>query len=122
LRSLGYAPQRDFVTAVAAGGETLFQTPGWENYFVRLKVDRRTEKVEFRVVCEGDATAVTAADRARDRTIEEAWCRTSTELEGKLQEAQIDLAMSRRVARDDRRKEAARRGSASAQEQRLRRP
>jgi hypothetical protein len=98
LKDLGYggAP-RELKTAFSRGGETLFQKPGWGSYFCRLRVDPETQSVDFRIVCEGDAASVNAANRALDRKMEEAWCSSFSELEQKLKKQGVSLEMSRRT-------------------------
>ncbi len=73
LRDLGYEVEDIEATLFADGGVVHFRRPGWESYFVRVRVDPRERTVNFNVVrARGDEQS---AERLRlDTLAEDRWC------------------------------------------------
>ena len=73
LRDLGYEVETIEATLFAAGGTVHFRRPGWESYFVRLRVDAGERTVNFNVVrARGDEE--TAERKRQDVLAEDRWC------------------------------------------------
>ena len=73
LRDLGYEVDDIEATLFVDGGTVHFRRPGWENYFVRLRVDPRERTVNFNVVrARGDEE--NAERRRLDALAEDRWC------------------------------------------------
>lgn len=72
LHELGYQVEELKETLFVEGGVLHFRRPGWGNYMVRLRVDAKTDAVNFNVV-----RAVTEGDNERsvlDHLAEDRWC------------------------------------------------
>ncbi len=96
LRDLGYEVEEIESTLFAAGGTVHFRRPGWESYFVRLRVDPREQTVNFNVVrARGDEE--TAERRRLDALAEDRWCAEFPRLMRTLEARGLRLDVRRRL-------------------------
>jgi hypothetical protein len=73
LRDLDYEVEDIEATLFVDGGTAHFRRAGWENYFVRLRVDPASQSINFNVVrASGDADS--AERRRQDVLAEDRWC------------------------------------------------
>lgn len=96
LRDLGYEVEPIAATLFAAGGTVHFRRPGWENYFVRLRVEAREQTVNFNVVrARGDEE--TAERKRLDALAEDRWCAEFARLMQTLDSRGLQLDVTRRL-------------------------
>ncbi|MEO8441990.1 MAG: hypothetical protein ABI547_05845 [Betaproteobacteria bacterium] len=96
LRDLGYEVEDIEATLFADGGTVHFRRPGWENYFVRMRVNPREHTANFNVVrASGDEQT---AERARlDALAEDRWCAEFPRLMQTLAARGLTLDVTRRL-------------------------
>ena len=96
LRDLGYEVEDIEATLFVDGGAAHFRRAGWENYFVRLRVNPREHTVNFNVVrARGDEE--TAERRRLDALAEDRWCAEFPRLLQTLAARGLDLDVTRRL-------------------------
>jgi hypothetical protein len=96
LRDLGYVVDDIEATLFVEGGAIHFQRKGWENYFVRMRVDPSDKEVNFNVVrARGDEE--TAERRRLDALAEDRWCTEFPRLLETLAARGLQLDVSRRL-------------------------
>ena len=96
LRDLGYDVEDIEATLFADGGVVHFQRPGWENYFVRLRLDPRERTVNFNVVRARGGEQ--SAERTRlDTLAEDRWCAEFPRLAETLAARGLALDVKRRL-------------------------
>ena len=97
LRDLGYEVEDIEATLFVDGGTVHFHRPGWENYFVRLRVDPLEHTVNFNVVrARGDEE--TAERRRLDALAEDRWCAEFPRLMQTLAARGLQLDVTRRLS------------------------
>jgi hypothetical protein len=96
LRDLGYEVEDIEATLFVDGGTTHFRRAGWENYFVRLRVDPRTRSIDFNVVRAG-AQGDGAERRREDVLAEDRWCAEFPALMRTLEARGLVLDVRRRL-------------------------
>jgi hypothetical protein len=97
LRDLGYEVEDIEATLFVDGGAVHFHRPGWENYFVRLRVDPLEHTVNFNVVrARGDEE--TAERRRLDALAEDRWCAEFPRLMQTLAARGLQLDVTRRLS------------------------
>lgn len=95
LRDLGYEVEGIGETLFVEGGVAHFQKAGWNDYFVRLRVDAGRSTVNFNVVRAGQA----GEDRRReDMLAEERWCAEFPRLKETLALRGIAIDVTRMLA------------------------
>ena len=95
LRDLGYEVDGITETLFVEGGVAHFQKPGWNDYFVRIRVDVARTALNFNVVRPGAA----GDDRRReDMLAEERWCAEFPVLQKTLAARGLKVAVSRMLA------------------------
>lgn len=95
LRDLGYEVEGIGETLFVEGGVAHFQTAGWNDYFVRLRVDAHRGSLNFNVVRAGQA----GEDRRReDMLAEERWCAEFPRLKETLALRGIAIDVTRMLA------------------------
>jgi len=96
LRDLGYEVDGIEATLFATGGTVHFRRPGWDNYFVRLRVDADERNVNFNVVrASGDEPST---ERQRlDALAEDRWCAEFPRLLDTLAARGLRLDVTRRL-------------------------
>ncbi len=97
LRDLGYEVEGIEATLFAGGGAVHFRRPGWESYFVRLRVDAREQTVNFNVV-RAKGAEETAERRRQDALAEDRWCSEFPRLLRTLESRGLRLEVTRRLA------------------------
>ena len=96
LRDLGYEVEDIEATLFADGGTMHFTRPGWQNYFVRMRVNARERTANFNVVrASGDED--TAERRRIDALAEDRWCAEFPRLMETLAARGITLNVTRRL-------------------------
>ena len=96
LRDLGYEVEDIEATLFVDGGAVHFRRAGWDNYFVRLRVNPREHTVNFNVVrARGDEE--TAERRRLDALAEDRWCAEFPRLLQTLAARGLDLDVTRRL-------------------------
>jgi hypothetical protein len=96
LRDLGYEVEDIEATLFVDGGTAHFRRAGWENYFVRLRVDPASRSVNFNVVrASGDADS--AERRRQDVLAEDRWCAEFPKLVQTLEARGLKLTVTRRL-------------------------
>ena len=96
LRDLGYEVEDIGATLFVDGGAVHFRRKGWENYFVRLRVDPRERTANFNVVrAKGDEE--TAERRRLDALAEDRWCAEFPRLMQTLAARGLELDVTRRL-------------------------
>lgn len=96
LRDLGYDVDDIEATLIADGGTVHFRRRGWENYFVRMRVDARERTANFNVVrARGDEE--TAERRRLDALAEDRWCAEFPRLMATLAARGLKLDVTRRL-------------------------
>lgn len=96
LRDLGYDVDDIEATLFADGGTVHFRRRGWENYFVRMRVDARERTANFNVVrARGDEE--TAERRRLDALAEDRWCAEFPRLMATLAARGLKLDVTRRL-------------------------
>lgn len=100
LKDLGYQVEPVAETLFAEGGMLHFQRPGWEGYYVRLRVNAREKTVNFNVVRARRESAVEEASSERQRQdfmAEERWCAEFPKLMQTLAARGLQLEVTRRL-------------------------
>ena len=96
LRDLGYEVEDIEATLFADGGTVHFRRAGWENYFVRMRVDPRERTANFNVVrASGDED--TAERRRLDALAEDRWCAEFPRLMETLAARGLTMDVTRRL-------------------------
>ena len=96
LRDLGYEVDDIGATLFVDGGTVHFRRKGWENYFVRLRVDPRERTANFNVVrAKGDEE--NAERRRLDALAEDRWCAEFPRLMQTLAARGLELDVTRRL-------------------------
>ena len=96
LRDLGYEVEDIEATLFVDGGAVHFRRAGWDNYFVRLRVNPREHTVNFNVVrARGDEE--TDERRRLDALAEDRWCAEFPRLLQTLAARGLDLDVTRRL-------------------------
>jgi len=96
LRDLGYEVEDIEATLFVDGGAVHFRRPGWDNYFVRLRLDPHEHTINFNVVrASGDED--TAERRRLDALAEDRWCTEFPRLLQTLAARGLDLDVTRRL-------------------------
>lgn len=96
LRDLGYEVEDIEATLFADGGAAHFRRAGWENYFVRLRVDPAGRSINFNVVrASGDEE--NAERRRQDALAEDRWCAEFPKLLQTLAARGLALDVTRRL-------------------------
>lgn len=96
LRDLGYEVDDIGATLFVDGGAVHFRRKGWENYFVRLRVDPRERTANFNVVrAKGDEE--NAERRRLDALAEDRWCAEFPRLMQTLAARGLELDVTRRL-------------------------
>jgi hypothetical protein len=96
LRDLGYDVEDIESTLFVDGGTAHFRRDGWENYFVRLRVDPASRSINFNVVrASGDADS--SERRRQDVLAEDRWCAEFPKLMQTLEARGLKLAVTRRL-------------------------
>jgi hypothetical protein len=100
LRDLGYEVEGIEATLFVQGGAVHFRRPGWDNYFVRMRVDADEHTVNFNVVrARGDEE--TAERRRLDALAEDRWCAEFPKLLQTLAARGLRLDVTRRLGAGD---------------------
>lgn len=95
LRDLGYEVDGIGETLFVEGGVAHFRKEGWDDYFVRLRVDATRNTVNFNVVRSG----APGEDRKReDQRAEERWCAEFPHLQATLAARGLNLGVTRMLA------------------------
>src|SRR6185436_704742 len=93
---LGYDVEDIEATLFAGGGTVHFTRPGWENYFVRMRLNPRERTANFNVVrASGDED--TAERRRLDALAEDRWCAEFPRLMETLAKRGIRMDVTRRL-------------------------
>ena len=96
MRDLGYEDEPIDATLFTDGGTAHFRRAGWENYYVRLRVDPERRSVNFNVVrARGDEE--TAERRRLDALAEDRWCAEFPKLLQTLEARGLALTVKRRL-------------------------
>jgi hypothetical protein len=96
LRDLGYEVEDIDATLFVGGGIAHFRRPGWDDYYVRLRVDAREHTVNFNVVRARGAED-TAERRRLDALAEDRWCAEFPRLMETLHARGLTLDVTRRL-------------------------
>lgn len=97
LRDLGYEVEDIEATLFCDGGTVHFRRAGWENYFVRMRVNPREGTANFNVVrTQGDED--TAERRRLDALAEDRWCAEFPRLMETLAARGLAMHVERRLA------------------------
>lgn len=92
LKDLGYAIEEIEETLFVEGGVAHFQKPGWDDYFVRLRVDPKRNTMNFNVVRAGTTGEVR---KVEDMLAEERWCAEFPKLFDTLKARGIPITVTR---------------------------
>jgi hypothetical protein len=96
LRDLGYEVEDIEATLFCDGGVVHFRRPGWENYFVRMRVNPGERTANFNVVrASGDED--TAERRRLDAVAEDRWCAEFPRLMETLASRGLAMDVTRRL-------------------------
>lgn len=96
LRDLGYEVEDIEATLFADGGTVHFRRSGWDNYFVRLRLDPSEHTVNFNVVrARGDEES--EERRRQDALAEDRWCAEFPKLLQTLAARGLALDVRRRL-------------------------
>ena len=96
LRDLGYEVEDIEATLFVDGGAVHFRRAGWDNYFVRLRLNPPEHTVNFNVVrASGDED--TAERRRQDALAEDRWCSEFPRLLQTLAARGLALDVTRRL-------------------------
>jgi hypothetical protein len=100
LQDLGYQVEDIAETLFVEGGVMHFQRPGWEDYFVRMKVDTEENHFNFNVVRTKFAEKYKEENQLmrEDFMAEERWCAEMPKLLKTLETRGIALDMTRQMA------------------------
>ncbi|MEN6585816.1 MAG: hypothetical protein ABFE02_07225 [Sulfuricella sp.] len=97
LRDLGYEVEGVASTLFVDGGVVHFQRRGWENYFVRLRLDARDKTLNFNVV-RPRGEEDNAQRRRLDTLAEDRWCSEFPRLQQTLAARGLNLNVTRQLA------------------------
>lgn len=97
LRDLGFEVEAVENTLFVEGGMVHFQRPGWENYFVRLRLDPREQTLNFNVVRPRGGED-NAERRRLDMLAEDRWCSEFPRLMKTLEARGLLLKVTRQLA------------------------
>lgn len=98
LKDLGYQVEEVAETLFVEGGMLHFQRPGWEGYYVRLRLNAREQTLNFNVVRarqEHAADEASAEQKRLDFMAEERWCAEFPQLMATLAARGIKLDLTR---------------------------
>ena len=96
LRDLGYEVEDIQATLFVDGGTVHFRRAGWENYFIRMRVDELERTANFNVVrARGDED--TAERRRLDALAEDRWCAEFPRLMETLAARGLSMEVTRRL-------------------------
>jgi hypothetical protein len=98
LRDLGYEVEGVASTLFVDGGVVHFQRQGWENYFVRLRLDARDKTLNFNVVRPRGEEEDNAQRRRLDTLAEDRWCSEFPRLQQTLAARGLNLNVTRQLA------------------------
>ncbi len=96
LRDLGFEVESVESTLFVEGGMVHFQRPGWENYFVRLRLDPREHTLNFNVVRPRGGED-NAERRRLDTLAEDRWCSEFPRLMKTLEARGLLLKVTRQL-------------------------
>lgn len=96
LRDLGYEVEEIAHTLFVEGGVSHFQREGWEDYYVRLRVDPREQTINFNVVRPRGMEDSTLRKRL-DFLAEERWCAEFPKLQATLAARGIVFTVTRQL-------------------------
>ena len=96
LRDLGYEVEGVANTLFVDGGVVHFQRQGWENYFVRLRLDPREQTLNFNVV-RPRSDEDNAERRRLDTLAEDRWCSEFPRLMKTLEARGLLLKVTRQL-------------------------
>ncbi|MCC6195677.1 MAG: hypothetical protein IT518_14535 [Burkholderiales bacterium] len=96
LRDLGYEVEDIEATLFADGGTVHFRRDGWDNYFVRLRLDSDERTVNFNVV-RAQADAESEERRRQDVLAEDRWCAEFPKLMQTLAARGLQFDVQRRL-------------------------
>ncbi|MEO8753613.1 MAG: hypothetical protein ABI624_13140 [Casimicrobiaceae bacterium] len=96
LRDLGYEVEDITATLFVDGGAVHFRRAGWENYFVRLRLNPHEHTVNFNVV-RARGEEETAERRRLDALAEDRWCAEFPRLLQTLAARGLELNVTRRL-------------------------
>lgn len=96
LRDLGFEVEGVESTLFVEGGMVHFQRPGWENYFVRLRLDPREQTLNFNVV-RPRSDEDNAERRRLDTLAEDRWCSEFPRLMKTLEARGLLLKVTRQL-------------------------
>jgi hypothetical protein len=96
LRDLGYEVEDIEATLFAEGGTVHFRRKGWEQYFVRMRLDAAEHTVNFNVV-RGIGDEENAERRRIDALAEDRWCAEFPRLMQTLAARGLELSVTRRL-------------------------
>lgn len=95
LRDLGYAVEDIEETLFVEGGVAHFQKPGWDDYFIRLRIDPKRGAMNFNVVRAATSGGAGEDRQREDMLAEERWCSEFPKLFETLKARGIDIAVTR---------------------------
>lgn len=96
LRDLGYEVEGVENTLFVEGGVVHFQRKGWENYYVRLRLDPRDATINFNVV-RPRGEEESAARKRLDTLAEDRWCTEFPQLLKALEARGLSLKVTRQL-------------------------
>lgn len=97
LRDLGYEVEDIDATLFATGGTVHFRRAGWDDYFVRMRIDTTEHTANFNVV-RPRGPDESAERRRRDTLAEDRWCADFPRLLQTLAARGLKLDVTRRLA------------------------
>jgi hypothetical protein len=100
LKDLGYRVEAVDETLFAQGGMLHFQRPGWADYQIRLRINRKEKTMNFNVVRARRESALEENSNERKRLdflAEDRWCAEFPKLIDTLAARGLKLAISRRL-------------------------
>lgn len=100
LRDLGYEVEGVESTLFVDGGVVHFQRTGWENYYVRLRLDARDKTLNFNVVRPRGAED-SAEQKRLDFLAEDRWCSEFPRLQQTLAVRGLNLNVTRQLGAGD---------------------
>lgn len=96
LRDLGYEVEGVDSTLFVEGGVVHFQRPGWENYFVRMRLDAQEKTLNFNVV-RPRGEEDNAQRQRLDFIAEDRWCSEFPRLQQTLAARGLNLDVTRQL-------------------------
>lgn len=98
LEDLGYQVEGIDETLLVEGGIAHFQRPGWDDYYVRLRVNVARKTFNFNVVrAENPARESSTAQRREDFMADERWCAEFPRVMATLAARGLGLTVTRRI-------------------------